>query len=160
MKPARVAAHVFNCRARGFTLVETLIVMVVLGIAAVTVANLSSSLFQGQTTNREIVVGSQLMQECAESLLAKGRNLFSDSCLADSAAATACCSSFTATGYSAPTVTLTAGNSGTTAAGNSGTTVLPPPGMAACPNSAGSDCKLISVTQGGLKPVTLMLILN
>ena len=147
MKPARVAAHVFNCRARGFTLVETLIVMVVLGIAAVTVANLSSSLFQGQTTNREIVVGSQLMQECAESLLAKGRNLFSDSCLADSAAATACCSSFTATGYSAPTVTLTPGNSGTT-------------GMAACPNSAGSDCKLISVTRGGLKPVTLMLILN
>ncbi len=61
--PARSAA------GNGFTLVETLMVMVVLGIAAVTVAKLSGNLFSGQTANSNVVVGVQLMQECAEKVL-------------------------------------------------------------------------------------------
>lgn len=60
--------------ARGFTLVETLIVMVVLGIAAVVVGNLSSNLFKGQSANRGIVEGAQLMQQCAEQILAIPRS--------------------------------------------------------------------------------------
>jgi prepilin-type N-terminal cleavage/methylation domain-containing protein len=143
MKLAAVVGH----RARGFTLVETLIVMVVLGIASVTIAQLTGNLFVGQTANRQIVVGTQLMQECAELLLSKSRDNFSDSCLATSAAATACCSTYTAPGYSAPAITLTAGNSGSA-------------GMGACPYTTGSDCKLLSISQGGVKPVVLMLVLH
>jgi len=131
---------------RGFTLVETLLVMVVLGIAAVTIISLQGNLFSGQAQNKNIVVGTQLMQECAELLLAKSRINYNDSCLASGAAATTCCATITVTGYGAPTVpTLSAGNS--TSAN-----------MAACPFGTGSDCKLVSVTQGGLSPITLMLI--
>lgn len=133
---------------RGFTLIETLIVMVVLGIAAVTIAGLSSNLFIGQSQNRQIVVGSQLMQQCAELLLSKARVDFADSCLADANAATACCSGFTATGYSAPVVTsMTSGNSSTT-------------GMGACPYSVGSSCKLLKISQGSMQPIVLMFNLH
>ncbi len=132
--------------ARGFTLVETLMVMVVLGIAAVTIVSLQGNLFSGQAQNRDIVVGTQLMQECAELLLSKSRINYNDSCLASGAAATTCCATITVAGYGAPTVpTLSAGNSATA-------------NMAACPFVTGSDCKLVSVTQGGLSPITLMLI--
>ena len=126
----------------GFTLIETLIVMVVLGIAAVTIASLTGNLFVGQAANRDIVVGTQLMQECAERLLAKGGVNYSDACLVDSAAATTCCS---VSGYSAPTVTITLVNS-TNA------------NLEPCPFTTGNNCKLVSITQGGLSPITLMLI--
>lgn len=123
----------------GFTLIETLIVMVVLGIAAVVIANLSGNLFLGQTANRGLVVGAQLMQQCAERLLARGRVSYTDACLADSTSATSCCA---VTGSS---VTLTAGKSTDT-------------GFSACPYTTGTDCKLISVRQSGMTPVVLMLV--
>ena len=133
MKPVGLT----QCAARGFTLVETLIVMVVLGIAAVTIISLQGNLFTGQAQNRNIVVGTQLMQECAELLLAKSRSNYNDSCLASGAAATTCCATITVAGYGAPTVpTLSAGNS-TTAAGMA----------AACPFATGSDCKLDGVSR-------------
>ena len=63
-----------TCVDNGFTLVETLIVMVVLGIAAVVIGNLSGNLFLGQSSNRGIVEGTQLMQQCAEQILAIPRS--------------------------------------------------------------------------------------
>lgn len=143
-----IPAHAGKYQERGFTLIETLIVMVVLGIAAVTIAGLSGNLFQGQTENRQIVVGSQLMQECAELMLAKARENYADSCLASAGAATDCCSTFTTPGYSAPEVTLLS-------TGNSSSSE-----MGACPYSTGSDCKLLKISQGGMKPVVLMLNLH
>lgn len=54
---------------RGFTLVETLMVMVVLGIAASTVISLQGNIFLGQSANMDMQVGVQLMQRCAEQVL-------------------------------------------------------------------------------------------
>lgn len=132
-------------RTGGFTLVELLIVMVVLGIAAVTIASLSANLFRGQTESRALAVGTPLMQECAELLLAKGRADFTDAALASSTAATTACSTISLGAYAAPTVTISAGNSATS-------------GLAACPFASGSDCKRVSVSQDGLAPLVFMLV--
>ena len=130
----------------GFTLVESIIVLVVLAIAAVAIVSLQGNIFTGQSDNKDLQVGVQLMQECAEQILAiRQKNGYSDSSLTDRSAATSNCSGMTVTGYSAATVTITSGNSSTT-------------GMAACPTSTGTDCKLVSITEGGLTPVTLMLV--
>lgn len=132
--------------SRGFTLVETLIVITVLGIAAAAIASLNGNLFYGQSSVKSMQVGTQLMQECAEQLLAIRRGSgFSASALADSASATSSCSGITLTGYGAPAVTVTSGNS-TTA------------NMGACPYSTGTDCKLLSISQGGMTPLSLMLV--
>lgn len=140
-------ARSLRFHSSGFTLVELLIVMVVLGIAAVTIASLSANLFRGQAESRATVVGTQLMQECAELLLAKGRADFADAALAGSAAATTACSTISQSGYAAPTVTITTGNSATA-------------GFAACPLASGSDCKRVAVSQGGLAPLVFMLVIR
>lgn len=140
LQPICFAAH------RGFTLIETITVMVMLGLAATTIVSLQGSIFRSSDDNENIQVGVQMMQECAELILATRRaSGFDDPALASSAAATASCSGITLTGYAAPAVTLTAGNS-TTA------------NMGACPYSSGNNCKLISITQGGLTSVTLLLV--
>jgi prepilin-type N-terminal cleavage/methylation domain-containing protein len=134
--------------SRGFTLIESIIVLVLLAIAAAGIISMQGNIFFGQSDNKKIQVGVQLMQECAEKILATRRNGssgYSDSSLTVRSADTSNCSGLTISGYAAPTVTITAGNS-TTA------------GLAACPNATGSNCKLVSITQGGLTPVTLMLV--
>lgn len=137
-------------RSSGFTLVESIIVLVVLAIAAAAIVSLQGNIFYGQSDNKDLQVGVQLMQECAEQILAirqknSQNNGYSDSSLTDRTAATSNCSGMTVTGYSAAKVTITSGNSSTT-------------GMAACPTSTGTNCKLVSITEGGLTPVTLMLV--
>ena len=61
-------------RAPGFTLLELLMVMVLLGVASVAIASLGANLFSGQAASRDLVVGTQLLQECAEQVLAVRRN--------------------------------------------------------------------------------------
>lgn len=134
-RPGRFAAH------RGFTLIETLIVIVILGIAAAGIASLQSSIFSGQSDSRALLVGTQLMQECAEQVLATRRS--SGYAAANSMTATESCSAMTLTDYTAPAVTVTEGNSATA-------------NMSACPT--GSNCKLVEITQGGITPVTLLLV--
>lgn len=126
---------------RGFTLIETLIVMVVLGIAAVTIASLTGNLFVGQAANRDMVVGTQLMQECAEKILALRRSSGFDAPALDSTStANAYCS---VTGVTTPVVTLTKGSS---------------PSIPACPSTAADSCKLVSISQGGMTPIVLLLV--
>ena len=140
VRPQRFTAH------RGFTLVESVIVLVLLSMAAAAIVSLQANIFTGQSGNKNLQVGVQLMQECAEQVLSiRQKNGYTDSSLTDRTAATSNCSGMTVTGYSAATVTITSGNSSTT-------------GMAACPTSTGTDCKLVSITEGGLTPVTLMLV--
>ena len=55
---------------RGFTLIELIISMVLLSIAATTVVMLSGNIFRGLQENRDTLAKSQLMQECFETLLA------------------------------------------------------------------------------------------
>ncbi len=139
LHPVRFAAH------KGFTLIESIIVMVVLGIAAVAIINLQGNIFFGQSGNRDLQVGVQLMQECAEKILSTRRDVgYGDASLTDRTASASNCSGMTITGSNAPTVTITSGHSGTA-------------NMGACPYSAGTDCKLVSITQGNLTPITLML---
>ena len=134
--------------SRGFTLVESIIVVVVLSIAAAGIISLQGNIFRGQSVNKKIQVGVQLMQECAELILATrrvGTNGYTNSSLADSAAATSKCSGITLSGYAAPTVTITYGDSTTT-------------GFSGCPSSVSNSCMQVSITQGSLTPITLMLV--
>lgn len=137
--------------SRGFTLIESIIVLILLGIASIGIISLQGNIFSGQGVNKNLIVSAQLMQECAEQILATRRTGgFNAAPLADSAAATGSCSGITLAGYSAPAVTITAGNSTTIIGG-----VLV---MLACPYATGSNCKLVSIAQGGLTPVTLLLV--
>lgn len=61
-------------KQRGFTLIETLAVMVVLGIAAATIVTLQAQLFVRQSDNKDLQTASQRLQECAEQVLAIRRH--------------------------------------------------------------------------------------
>lgn len=133
--------------ARGFTLIELIISMVLLGIAATTVVMLSSNIFRGLQENRDNLAKSQLMQECFESLLAKGKKNFTDPVLADEKTATAFCKTLGPLGdYSPATVSeLKIGASDT---------------IPACPwdVSDGKSCKLITIKHDDMPPLYLMLV--
>ncbi len=132
--PVRLAA------CRGFTLVESIMVLVVLGIAAAGIISLQGRIFSGQSDIKNIQVGVQLMQECAERVLAtrKGSSDGYAAVTSPSFGSNAC-GGMTAFGsYLIPSVTLT------------------PYTGAGCPTSG--ICKLASITQGGLTPITLMLV--
>lgn len=60
-----------NCG--GFTLIEAIIVIVVLAIAAVTVAMQSGRIFDYDATNTDLQVGMPVLQECAEQILTTHR---------------------------------------------------------------------------------------
>ncbi len=127
-------------RCGGFTLVESIIVLVVLGIAAVGIISLQSQIFSGQSDIKNIQIGVQLMQECAEQVLATRRGSSGGYAAVTSPSfGTNACGGMTAFGsYSIPSVTLTDPYTG-----------------AGC--HTGGTCKLVSITQDGLTPITLML---
>jgi prepilin-type N-terminal cleavage/methylation domain-containing protein len=124
--------------ARGFTLVESIITLVILSLAALGIATLSGNIFNADAGNKDLQVGVQLMQECAEQVLAVRR--------VSGYATTPSCNVSTMpafSGFGAPSVTTTAYTG------------------AACPT--GGSCKqvVISVTPAGgasLTPITLLLV--
>lgn len=126
-----------HAASKGFTLIEAIIVLVVLSIAAVTVVQLAGTILNSQADNKTLQVGMQLMQECAEHVLATRRT--------SGYSVTPSCSNLTAfTGFDAPTVT-TDPYTGT-----------------ACPS--GGTCKLVAIsvapTSGGgsMTPITVLLV--
>lgn len=125
---------------RGFTLVETLMVMVVIGLATVTIARVQGGLFANQSTMRSLQVGTGLMQECAEQVLGVRRwTLDGYNAVSSTTFATNACGGVAALpGSTVPSVTL---------ASYTGT---------ACP--PGATCKTATITQNGLTPVTVMLV--
>ncbi len=143
--PVRFAA------SRGFTLVESIIVLVVLGIAAVGIISLQSQIFSGQSDIKNIQIGVQLMQECAEQVLATRRA--------------------SASGYGDVNSTNfnTTPKCGTVLAFVD-TTVTPnktysipsveidPYIGAGCPTDTDITCKRVLIRQDGLTPITLMLV--
>ena len=129
-RPRRFAA------SRGFTLIESILVVVLLGLAAATIISMQRNIFFSQDGNRDLEVGVQLMQECAEQILAIRRQS------GYPVDAGACSTLGNTGGFGAPSVTVNA---------DAG---------AACP--AGGTCSqvVISVSKTGasLTPVTLELV--
>ncbi len=130
--------HASLNRCGGFTLVESIIVLVVLGIAAVGIISLQGRIFSGQSDIKNIQIGVQLMQECAEQVLAVRRQS------GFSAVNTNTCSTLGNTGgFGPPSVTVTPDNGG-----------------AACPS--GGICNKVEITLSkdgaSLTPITLMLV--
>jgi prepilin-type N-terminal cleavage/methylation domain-containing protein len=140
---------------KGFTLVESIIVLVTLGIAAVAIISLQHNIFYGLSQDKDIQVSTRLVQACAEHILAIARQSggYSSITLAGpgTAATTSCGNLPTVSGYNAPSVTIADGNSGSIATTYSK--------WDACPYSSGALCKLVSITLtgSGLTPVVLML---
>lgn len=126
------------CRAvvSGFTLIETLIVVVTLGIAAATVVKLTGVMFAGQANNPVVIAGTQVMEQCAEHVLALKRS----------------------GGYSSITSSSCSGVAGLTAPDSlrlfCGT---PPSGAALSCTTCGTACT-VEVRVSGLQPLTLRLV--
>ena len=62
-------------KPRGFTLVETVLVIGLLALASVTLMKLQRNVFTTQTYGRDESVGSDLLRGCAERLLAVRRQI-------------------------------------------------------------------------------------
>lgn len=120
--------------AKGFTLIESIVVLVVLAIAAATVTFMIGNISGGQDENKSWQVGLQLMQECAEQVLAQHR--------ANPAVTPACGGLTGYAGVAAPAAS---------AAAHTG---------AACP--AGKTCQLVTITAAvdgtDLTPLRLLLV--
>lgn len=129
-------------KSRGFTLVEVMMVLVVLAVAATGIAGLQGNMFKQQSSISKLQVNNQLLLECAEQILAV-RKYTSDgyyNIATGTSYGTNLCGGLTAlSGYSVPTVTITDPYTGT-----------------ACPS--GSSCKLVVISQtGAAASITLML---
>jgi prepilin-type N-terminal cleavage/methylation domain-containing protein len=93
-------------RLRGFTLIEMIMVVVVLGLAAMTVTRLVSQLSSHQTDNTDLQIGTQLLQECGEWIVSNHRRddtFFSGTLLTNGN----CYGLATYGGWTAPTVNIT-----------------------------------------------------
>ena len=99
----RVIRSVHLLAHTGFTLIETMMVMVVLGIAATTIVSLQGNIFQGQANNKDMQVGVPLLQECAEQVLALRRQSVSGYATVTSSA---CSGMGNYGGFGVPVVTL------------------------------------------------------
>ena len=95
--------------ARGFTLLEMVIVIVLMGIAASAVVRMVSQVTAGTSENSTLQVGGQLLQECGEWILANHRrdkNFYTD--VLTVGTSSNCFSGPSAySGFSTPSVTVT-----------------------------------------------------
>ena len=127
--------------SRGFTLVETIMVLILLAIAGAGIASMQGSILRGQSSVKDLQIGTRLMQECAEQLLAVRRfTIDGYVAITTSNFGSNTCGGVTAlSGYTLPSVTFTDPYTG-----------------ADCPT--GRPCKLASITQQGLPQLTLLLV--
>lgn len=151
--------HSLCASHKGFTLIESIIALVIMAIAAAGIASMQKSIFTGQTAIQQLQVGTQLMQECAEQVLATRRGPGGYAAISDgSVIGTAAnfgpnlcgkmlISPFTpvfTTGFNSggiPTVVIDRNYVGT-----------------GCPSAVVGTCKLVSISQAGLTPLTLLLV--
>lgn len=134
-------------RSRGFTLMESVVVVLVLAIAGVAITAMQGKLFAGSSTVKGMQVSSRIMLECAEQVLAARRHAEDGYAVVNSgngfgptpSGVNQCGGVPALPGYTIPTVTITEAFAGP-----------------ACPTSF--SCKTVTITQGGLAPVTLMLV--
>jgi prepilin-type N-terminal cleavage/methylation domain-containing protein len=128
-------------KCRGFTLIETMMVIVVLAVAGTGIAALQGNMFSKQSNISTLQVKNQLLLECAEQILAV-RKYTADgfyTITSGTSYGSAACGGLTAlSGYTVPTVTITDPYTG-----------------AGCPSPG--TCKLVVISQTGASSVTLML---
>jgi len=122
--------------SRGFTLVETIMVLIVLGIAGVAITSLQGKLFANKASIDDMQVRTELMTEGMEKILAVRRFTTDDSYAA--VASTTCDTLPVFGSYARPTVTVTDPYTG-----------------AACPT--GGSCKTVTISQAGMTPLIVML---
>jgi prepilin-type N-terminal cleavage/methylation domain-containing protein len=136
-------------RQRGLTLVETLMVVLVVSVAAMGIAGLVGNVFKQQSSMDATQVRAQLQVECAEQIMAV-RKYYKDG-FADVKTANYgpnLCGTVTnggvtaLSGYTVATVTVTDAYTG--------------PYSGACPIT--DNCKLVEITQDGSEKLTFLLI--
>ena len=128
---------VFYKHFKGFTLVESIIVLGMLSLVAIVIAMMQGNLFKGKIDNKNIQVGAQLMQECAEQVIATRRTIGYNAISSSNFGNKQCGTSTAFGSYDIPSVTIGSYSSN------------------GCPT--GGICKLVSITQGNLPPITLVL---
>jgi len=136
----RQPRHAWPRGFSGFTLIETIMVLVLLAIAAVGISSVQGNIFARQSSVKDLQVRTRLLMECAEQILAVRRHMEDgyEQVATTSFGTNLCGGVPVLAGYSIPSVTITDPYSG-----------------AACPT--GSSCKLVSITQAGMTPVTVMV---
>ena len=130
-------------RPHGFTIMEMIMVVVILAIASVTVATMVTNVNAHQDGNEDLQVGTQLLQECGENIVAQHRrdeNFFTTT-IGTSSSNCYSLTTLAPSGFSLPTVSVAT----YTGAG--------------CPGTA--ECKLATVTlaKGGATLQTLNVML-
>lgn len=128
-----------RCAALGFTVLEMIIVMVILGIVAATVVSMVAQFVGGREPNRQMQVGAQLLQECGELIVSNHRRdkTWYNVSLGTGSASCYGMAALTlpdGSAYSPPVVTVADHT------GGSGCPVSPP-----APASA-TSCKLVTIT--------------
>ena len=125
-------------RFGGFSLIEMVVVIVVLGIGTIAMMSMLSDVAIGHAEHGDYQTGTQLLQECGEQVLAQRRRSAGYTGIVDSAD---CYGLTTFGGFNAPTVTVTA--------------------LAAAPCPTGASCVVatISVTKGSLTPKSINLMI-
>lgn len=131
----------FKRKQLAFTLVESVIVMVVLGIAAVAIGGIAGNIFRGRESVSEAQVRTRMLTECLEQVLAvkrqDGYDELTNSGRFGTGSGGVYCDGLTAqTGTAPPSV------SSSSYAGS------------ACP--AGAMCRLVTIDTGAA--VTLMVV--
>ena len=140
-----------NTRQRGFTLIELVAIIVLLSIAGTTIIGMYGQVGRSLVTNQDTQTGAQLVQACAERIMAFRRNTTSGFGYANVTVGSntgACNAGFTAVGgfTTPPVVDVTAHNS----------TTLP-----ACPSLVADSCKQVDIriSRDGLQAANLSLML-
>jgi len=128
--------------SRGFTLIEMVIIIVILGIAAATVVTMVANVGKGTSDNTDLEIGTQLLQECAENVISQHRrdeNFFS----VTAGTGSANCYALTTYGSFDSPVVAVASYTGT-----------------GCPTGASCKTATVTVSKGGvaLNTITFMLV--
>lgn len=139
-------------QSRGFTLIELVAIIVLLSVAGTAILSLFGNVSRSLDENQDTQTGIQLVQECAEYIMAFRRSTDPTRGYAGVAIGVntgLCNGAFTAvSGFtSAPQVDVVGHNSGS---------------LAACPSAAANSCKQVDVriNKGGqvMAQATLMLV--
>jgi prepilin-type N-terminal cleavage/methylation domain-containing protein len=122
---------------KGLTLIELIISMVIMSIAALAITSLIAGVYNSRKFKIDSGVNTELAQECAELMLSVSRDNYAN-------VSTTNCNNIIENGYGPPVISgLTSGNSSTGSSANWSAT-----DWAVCPYSSGTNCTLLKISNG------------